>query len=106
MNSLSATGAIEAALIVKCEGCIKGVEFAEPVWVLGVIINLAECAGPDPIASSILSIPTFANVFASRCVFFARLDLSRHGLCARKQQGHTNLELKWHEERERESRSM
>ena len=51
MNSLSATSAIEAALFVKCEGFLKGVELPEVGWITGIIINLAECAGPDPLAN-------------------------------------------------------
>ena len=61
MNGLPATSAIEAALFVEGESCIKVIEFAELVWVLGVIINLAECAGPDPLACSIFSITTISQ---------------------------------------------
>jgi len=61
MNGLPAISAIEAALFVEGESCIKVIEFAELVWVLGVIINLAECAGPDPLACRIFSITTISQ---------------------------------------------
>ena len=45
VNRFSATGAIEAALFIEGESCIKAVGFPKLVRVLWVIVNIADGAG-------------------------------------------------------------